>query len=192
MTVPLNDLVTKKQNEGYDNPQERRKRVKNKTKETSKSILDSNRYLFSTKGNELVSSSNKQSNSGKRAQNGIQTKEVKTSDKYNYTESPATTRNNAGYPNSNISSKHKDLSKSSPHLGNSVVLIRKKDNDQNQREKLLRSCDKLADKKIKDKDDTESGIDIPEPDYSPILIRRNNLGENISDYNKSGASPSQK
>ena len=177
MTVPLNDLVTKKQNEGYDNPHERRKRVKNKTKETSKSILDANRYLFSTKSNELVSSSNKQSNSGKRAQNGIQTKELKTSDKYNYKESPVTNRNNAGYPNSNISSKHKDLSKSSPHLGNSVVLIRKKDNDQNQREKLLRSCDKLADKKIKDKDDTESGIDIPEPDYSPILIRRNHLGD---------------
>ena len=71
MTVPLNDLVTKKQNEGYDNPHERRKRVKNKAKETSKSILDANRYLFSTKSNELVSSSNKQSNSGKRAQNGI-------------------------------------------------------------------------------------------------------------------------
>ena len=29
--------------------------------------------------------------------------------------------------------------------------------------------------KIKDnKDDTESGIDIPEPDYSPILVRRRN------------------
>ena len=188
MTVPLNDLVTMNQN----NHHEKRKRVKSKAKDNSKSILDANRYLFSTKSNELVSSNNNRSQSGKRTQHSSQTKEPNTSDKYNFRESPAVGRHNADYTNSNISSKHKDLSKSSPHLGNNVILPQKRNNDQNQREKYQRSCDKIVDKKMNDKEDTESGIDIPEPDYSPILIRRNNLGENISDYNKSGASPSQK
>ena len=167
MTVPLNDLVTTSQNE-------KRKRVKNKTKDNTKSILDANRYLFSTKSNELVSSSNNRSSSGKRAQNNSQTKEPNKSDKYNFRESPAVARHNVAYSNGNISSKHKDLSKSSPHLGNNIALPHKRNSDQNQREKYQRSCDKIADKNIKDKDDTESGIDIPEPDYSPILIRRNN------------------
>ena len=77
MTVPLNDLVA--MTNGYDNHQEKRMRVKNKTKENSKSILEANRYLFSTKSNELVSASNNRSNSSKKAQNGLQTKEPNSS-----------------------------------------------------------------------------------------------------------------
>ena len=45
---------------------------------------------------------------------------------------------------------------------------------------------------MKDKDDTESGIDIPEPDYSPILIRRNMGVEECIDYEYGHQSPPQK
>ena len=191
MTVPLNDLVAMNQNNGYDNHHEKRKRVKNKAKENSKSILEANRYLFSTKSNELVSSSNNRSASSKKAQSGLQTKEPNSSDKYNFSKSPAISRTNVDHMNGNISSKHKDLSKSSPHLGNSVALPHKRDNDKNQRDKYQRSCDKIIDQKIKDKDDTESGIDIPEPDYSPILIRRNMAGDISPVYHKGKESPFQ-
>ena len=93
----------------------------------------------------------------------------------------------------NITAKHKDLSKSSPHLGSTLSYPDKGRNLNKQIDKHQRICDKVVDdKKVKDKDDTESGIDIPEPDYSPILIRRNMGVEEFIDYEYRDQSPPQK
>ena len=186
MTVPLNDLIPiiKSQRNAksmFDENHDKRKRVKGKSKEkNSKSLKDHNKYLFSTKSNELVSSDK---NSEKKSLNELRSKD--SPDKYNFQESPIISR---GKIRSNrISVKHKDLSKSSPHLGNTTLNMHtstsnKKQTGRNEKDYIQRSCDKIVDQKMKDKDDTESGIDIPEPDYSPILIRRDTGQEEYVDF----------
>ena len=82
MTVPLNDLVGNTK-EGYKDNHEKRRRVKSKNRENTKSIFEANKYLFSTKSNELVSSKNR-SSSEKKSLNDLRTKEKHTNDKYNF------------------------------------------------------------------------------------------------------------
>ena len=192
MTIPLDGFLRanlKPTHEAHKDIQEKRRRVKNKTKENNMSILEANTYLFSTKSNELVSTHNK---SPKKSLNDLSSKEFYSRDNYNNTELHVNSSKRHNNINGNITTKHKNISKSSPHLENGISNSTRKTPDKKQKTNYQRSNDKNADKNTKDKDDTESGIDIPEPDYSPILIRRNGGIDESIEYDNSNPSPAQK